>query len=106
LETPCKTLISQSVIKYDGKTNTSVWLEDYQLAYKASGPDDDLLIIQFLPIYLANCTRAWQYHLSRNVINRKEDLREIFTDNFWSTYVHPGNSWNLKGYQQRLGESL
>jgi hypothetical protein len=49
---------SSSIVKYDGKTNPSVWLEDYCLAYKAGGADDDMFIIQFLPIYLANSARA------------------------------------------------
>jgi hypothetical protein len=34
-----------NVIKYDGKTNPSVWLEDYRFACRAGGADDDLFII-------------------------------------------------------------
>jgi hypothetical protein len=48
-----------SVVKYDGKTNPSVWLEDYRLMCRVGGVYDDLFIIQFLPIYLANTARAW-----------------------------------------------
>jgi hypothetical protein len=47
-----------NIIKYDDKTNPSIWLEDYCLTCRAGGVDDDLFIIQFLPIYLANSTRA------------------------------------------------
>jgi hypothetical protein len=39
-----------NVIKYDSKTNPNVWLEDYCLACWAEGADDDLFIIQFIPI--------------------------------------------------------
>jgi hypothetical protein len=46
------------------------------------GADDDLFIIQFLPIYLADSARAWLDHLTRNVIDSWEDLWEIFTGNF------------------------
>jgi hypothetical protein len=33
------------------------------------GANDDLFIIQFLPIYLADSARAWLDHLPRNVID-------------------------------------
>jgi hypothetical protein len=80
-----------NIIKYNIKTNLSVWLEDYRLTCMVGGEDDDLFIIQFLPIYLVYSTKAWLDHLSRNVINSWEDLWEIFTGNFRGTYVHPGN---------------
>jgi hypothetical protein len=48
-----------NIIKYDGNANPNVWLEDYRLAWKAGGVNDDSFIIQFLPIYLADSTRAW-----------------------------------------------
>ena len=38
-------LAPSNVVKYDGKTNPSVWLEDYRLACRAGGADDDLFII-------------------------------------------------------------
>jgi hypothetical protein len=60
---------SNNVVKYDGKTNPNVWLEDYHLACRAGGADDDLFIIQFLPIYLANMTRDWLDQLPRNMID-------------------------------------
>jgi hypothetical protein len=34
-----------NVVKYGNKTNPSVWLEDYHLACKVGGADDDLFII-------------------------------------------------------------
>jgi hypothetical protein len=49
--------------------------------------DDDLFIIQFLPIYLADSTRAWLEHLPRNIIDNWEDIKENFTGNFQATYV-------------------
>jgi hypothetical protein len=67
---------------------------------------NDLFIIHFLPIYLANSTRAWLDHLLRNIIDRWEDLKEIFTDNIQGMYVRPGNLWDLKSCWQKSGESL
>jgi hypothetical protein len=44
-------------------------LEDYHLTCRASVVNDDLFIIQFLPIYLANFARACLDHLLRNIID-------------------------------------
>jgi hypothetical protein len=63
------------------------------------GVNNDLFIIQFLPIYLAKSARAWLDHLPRNTINSWDDLREVFTGNFQDIYLHPGNPWDLKGYR-------
>jgi hypothetical protein len=58
-----------NVIMYDGKTNPSVWLEDYRLVCRAVGASTDFFIIQFLPIFLADSTRVWLDHLLRNIIH-------------------------------------
>jgi hypothetical protein len=63
-----------NVVKYDGKTNLGVLLEDYRLMCRASGASDDLFITQFLPIYLADCGRAWLDHLPINAIDSWDDL--------------------------------
>jgi hypothetical protein len=34
-----------NVVKYNGKTNHNVWLEDYHPTCMAGGVDDDLFII-------------------------------------------------------------
>jgi hypothetical protein len=75
------------VVKFVIKTIPSVWLEDYCLACRAGGADDDLFIIQFLPMYLADTTRAWLNHMPRNSIDYWEDLKETFTGNFQGTFV-------------------
>jgi hypothetical protein len=62
-------------IKYDSKTNLTVWLEDYCLTCKLSGANNILFIIQLLPIYLADSARAWPDHLPRNTLDSWEDVR-------------------------------
>jgi hypothetical protein len=52
-----------NIIKYSRDTNPTVWLEDFHLAYRAGGVDDDLFIIQYLPLYLAKSAGAWLEHL-------------------------------------------
>jgi hypothetical protein len=75
---------SSNIVKYVGKTNPIIWVKDYRLACMVGGADEDVFIIQFLYIYLADPAKAWLGHLPRNMIDSWEDLREIFTHNFWS----------------------
>jgi hypothetical protein len=83
------THFSHNFVKYDGKTNRSVLLEDYCLACWAGGVDGNHFIIEFLPIYLADMATAWLDHLSRNMIDSWEDLKEIHIDNFQGMYCGP-----------------
>jgi hypothetical protein len=69
-----------------------VWLEDFCLACQAGGADDDLFIIQYLPLYLAESARAWLEHLPANNIHSWTDFKCIFVGNFQGMYVHPRNS--------------
>lgn len=52
-----------TVVKYNGETNTSVWLQDYRLACYNGGATNDLFIIKSIPSYLADWTRTWIKHL-------------------------------------------
>jgi hypothetical protein len=61
--------VLNNIVKYDGKTNPSIWLENYRLACSVGGTDDDFFIIQFLPIYLADTARSWLDHLLKNLID-------------------------------------
>jgi hypothetical protein len=79
--------VTNNIVKYDCKTNPSIWLEDYRLTCRVGGVDDDLFMIQFLPIYLADMSRACLDHLLRNSVDCWEDIKEIFTRNFHGTYM-------------------
>jgi hypothetical protein len=54
---------------------------------RAGGVEDDLFIIQFLLIYLADTAKAWLDHLPKNSIDCSEDLKEIYTRIFQGTYL-------------------
>jgi hypothetical protein len=71
---------------------------------KVGGATNDLFIIQFLPIYLAESARAWVDHLFCNAINCWDNLWEVFTGNFHGTYASsslsiwlnlPGPGWTI-----------
>ena len=74
--------VPPNIIKYSRDTNPTVWLEDFCLACRAGGADDDLFIIQYLPLYLAKSARAWLKHLPANSIHTWADLKSIFVGNF------------------------
>jgi hypothetical protein len=103
---PKRFRVPNNVIKYDGKTNPIICIEDYCLACRAGEVDDDLFTIDFLPIYLADTSRASLDHLPQNSIDYLEDIKETFTSNFQGTYKRLGNPWNLTGCRQKQRESL
>jgi hypothetical protein len=62
--------VPNNAVKYNSRTNPNVWLEDYRHVCRV---DDDIFIIQFLPIYLVDMVKAWLDRLSRNKIDSWED---------------------------------
>ena len=86
--------------------NPGIWLEDFWLACRARGVDDDHFIIQYLPICVGEHVRAWLKFLPPDSIRDWADLKRIFVGNFQGMYVCPGNSWDLKSCQQEPSESL
>jgi hypothetical protein len=55
---PKRFWVPNNIVKYDSKTNPSIWLEDYYLTCRVGRADNSHFIIQVLPIYLANTSRA------------------------------------------------
>ena len=70
------------------------------------GATDDAVIIRNLPLHLANATRTWLKHLPVDQIHDWADLVKIFMGNFQGTYMRLGNSWDIRGCQQKPNESL
>jgi hypothetical protein len=95
-----------TITKYSGDTRPELWLADYRLACQLGGMDDDNLIIRNLPLFLFDAARAWLEHLPPTQISNWDDLVKTFAENFQSTYVRPGNFWDLRSCRQQPGESL
>ena len=72
----------ENVLKYTGETNPGMWLEDYQLACRAGGVNNDLFVIQYLPICLGDNVRAWLKFLPADSNGSWADLRKLFVGNF------------------------
>jgi hypothetical protein len=103
---PARFRAPTTITKYSGETRPELWLADYRLACQLGGTDDENLIIRNLPLFLSDAARAWLEHLPPAQISDWDDLVKAFAGNFQGTYVHPGNSWDLRSYRQQLGESL
>jgi hypothetical protein len=95
-----------SIDKYTGETDPRVWLNDYHLACQLGGTTTDEVIICNLPLHLADSARTWLEHLPPSQIHNWDDLVCTFVGNFQGTYVHPGNSWDLRACTHKPGESL
>jgi hypothetical protein len=95
-----------TITKYIGETDPRVWLNDYRLACQLGGATNDAVIIHNLPLHLADSAQTWLGHLPLSQIHDWDDLFRTFMENFQGTYVHPGNSWDLRGCTQKPGESL
>jgi hypothetical protein len=83
-----------------------VWLNDYRLTCQLGGATTNEVIICNLPLHLADSAWTWLEHLLPSQIHNWDDLVRIFVGNFQSTYVRPGNSWDLRVCTQKPGESL
>ena len=70
------------ITKYTGETNPGIWLEDFWLACRAGGVDDDYFIIQYLPICVGEHVQAWLEFLLHNSIRGWADLKRVFVRNF------------------------
>jgi hypothetical protein len=95
-----------SIVKCNGETDPRVWLNDYHLACQLGGATTDEVIIRNLPLHLADSARTWLEHLPASQIHNWDDLVRTFVGNFQGTYVHPGNSWDLRACTQKPSESL
>jgi hypothetical protein len=102
---PQRFLQPTSIGKYTGETDPGVWLNDYRLACQLGGATTDEVIICNLPLHLADSAQTWLEHLPASQIHNWDDLVRTFVENFQGTYVHPGNSWDLRACTQKPGES-
>ena len=85
-----------NIAKYSGDVDPGLWINNYRLACRTGGAEDDKFIIRNLPLCLADSARNWLEHLQRDRITNWFDLQEIYVGNFQGTYERPPNPWDLK----------
>lgn len=77
-----------NVVKYDGSTDPSLWLEDYILVvHVADG--NDLHAIKYLPLKLKGSALHWLHTLPLGSIGTWDALEAEFMAIFYGTYVNP-----------------
>ena len=69
---------------YDGKANPAQWLTLYEIAVRATGGDEDVMV-NYLPIMLNQSANSWLLSLWKNSIRSWDDLKKVFTDNYMAT---------------------
>jgi hypothetical protein len=95
-----------SIDKYTVETDPRVWLNEYRLSCQLGGATTNKVIICNLPLHVAGSARTWLEHLLASQIHNWDDLVRTFVGNFQGTYVHPGNTRDLRACTQKPGESL
>jgi hypothetical protein len=91
--------------KYDGSTNSTEWLEVYQLAIEAT-KGDSYVMANYLPICLLSSARIWLLGLPVGSVRSWNHLRRLFTSNFRATCARSEVDWDLANVVQKKGESL
>jgi hypothetical protein len=95
-----------TITKYSVEMDPRVSLNDYRLAFQLGDATTDVVIIRTLPLHLADSAWLWLEHLPPSQIHSWDDLVCTFMGNFQGTYMHPGNSWDLRACTQRPDDSL
>jgi hypothetical protein len=94
-----------NIQKYDGRCNPNIWLSTYYVAVKAAGGNFDHMASYF-PLVMGDAPSLCLNNLPAGSITSWADLSQAFTSNFWATYNHPGNTFNLGRVTMKPGERL
>jgi hypothetical protein len=66
---PQRFRLPTTIVKYNGKTDPRVWLNDYLLACQLGGATSDEVIIRNLPLHLTDSAWTWLEHLPASQIH-------------------------------------
>jgi hypothetical protein len=72
---------ASNIEKYNIQTNPKIWLINYRLAMKVMSTPDSNLMIQYLPLFLADSARTWLNYLGEKPsrVGSKESLCDYIT---------------------------
>jgi hypothetical protein len=79
---------TSEIEKYDGSTNSTEWLEVYQLAIETVG-GDSYVMVNYLSVYLSASARNLLLGLPARSVRSYNHLHELFTSNFRTTCAQP-----------------
>ena len=90
---------------YDRKANPAQWLTLYEIAGKATGGDEDVMV-NYLPIMLNQSTNNSSSAYGRTPSDLGANLKKVFTDNYMATCEQPSTKYDLEKLHQSFDESL
>jgi hypothetical protein len=96
---------NSAIEKYDGRSDSSIWLKMYSIATRASGGNEDHMVGYFT-IVMGKAPLLWLDNLPAECITSWATLSRLFTTNYQATYIHPGNTHHLAKVRMRRDETL
>ena len=92
------------ISKYDGKQDPKQWLRIYCLAVETARGDDDTKVLYF-PMCMEQAPLTWLDTLERCSIDKWEDLKKAFTNNFAGALGRADTKMDLAQVKQKNGEN-
>jgi hypothetical protein len=97
--------LSDSVVKFNGKQDPRIWLDDFITAVTIGGGSRDNAL-QLLSLHLKDNARAWLNNLAPDSIRSWEEFWQAFIMNFRGTSRRPTSFEELRLCVQRTRENL
>jgi hypothetical protein len=93
-----------AIEKYDGRSDSSIWLKMYSIAAHASGGNEDHMAGYF-PLVIGKEPLLWLDNLPTECITSWATLSRLFMTNYQATYNRPGNTHHLARVRMRRDET-
>jgi hypothetical protein len=93
------------ITKYDAKQGPIQWLRCYALSIENAGGNNDTKCLYF-PFCLDQAPLTWLESLDKHSIDKWDQLKEQFTNNFAGAMGRSGTRMNLAMVKQEQGETL
>jgi hypothetical protein len=94
-----------AIEKYDGRSDSSIWLKMYSIATRASG-SNEYHMAGYFTMVMGKAPLLWLDNLPAECITSWATLSRLFTTNYEATYNHPGNTHHLARVRMRCDETL
>jgi hypothetical protein len=94
-----------AIEKYDGCSDTSIWLKMYGITTRVSGGNEDHMAGYF-PLVMGKAPLLRLNNLHAECITSWPTLSQLFTTNYQATYNHPGNTHHLARVRMSRDETL
>jgi hypothetical protein len=94
-----------AIVKYDGRSDLSIWLKMYNIAARASGGNEDHMAGYF-PLVMGKVPLLWLDNLPVECFTSWATLSRLFTTNYQAIYNCPGNTHHLARVRIRRDGTL